>query len=141
MGSPFACERVEQLYCLGRTDENRIGGAAVFVRATSRWFGSTQFYFDPIGAGVYHRRTRSQEFQGPTGLCVVDGQVVSCPDNPPWATFDYRTSRTSLGVNTGFGMLAQLGGLRVFAELRAHRLFESGESIAGAVPLTVGVVF
>jgi hypothetical protein len=132
---------VEPFYCVGRRDENRIGGAAAFIRVTSRAFGSTRFYFDPIGAGVYHRHTRSQEVQGPTGLCLIDGVVVSCPDNPPWATFDYRSSRTSFGVNIGFGALAQLGGFRVFAELRAHRLFESGESIAGAVPLTVGFVF
>jgi hypothetical protein len=140
-GSPFACERVAQIYCFGRSDENRIGGAAVFVRITALWRGQTRFYIDPVGAGLYHRRTRSRESQGPTTLCLVDSMLVSCPDNPPWATFEYRSSPTSLGANAGFGMLAQLGGLRVFAELRAHRLFESGDSIAGAVPFTVGVRF
>jgi hypothetical protein len=139
-GSPLDCEVVVQLYCFGRRDENRIVGSAVFVRITWPWVGRMRFYVDPIGAGVYGRRTKSTETQGPAALCLSGGEVVSCPDNPPWATFRYTTSRLSMGVNTGFGMAVRAGTVRLFAELRAHRLFESGESAAGAAPLTVGVV-
>jgi hypothetical protein len=140
-GSLFACDRVEPLYCLGRSDENRIAGAAVFVRIVSPWYGRFRFYIDPIGAGVYHRRTKSAELQGPTATCLIDGELVSCPNNPPWATFEYGSSRTSVGANTGLGIVANIGAARIFAEFRAHRLFESGESAAGAVPLTFGLVF
>ena len=140
-GPPFACDRVDPFYCLGRSDENRIAGAAIFVRIASPWFGRVRFHLDPIGAGVYHRRTRSAEFQGPTGTCIVNGELVSCPDNPPFATVQYRSSRTSLGANTGLGIAANVGAIRMFAEFRGHRLFESGESIAGAGPVTFGVVF
>jgi hypothetical protein len=140
-GSPFACEVVEQFYCLGRRDENRIAGSAVFVRIAWPWAGRMRFYLDPIGAGVYGRRTRSTETQGPTALCLRDGMVVGCPDNPPWATFEYTTSRLSVSANTGFGLVVRTGAIRLFVEFRAHRLFESGESIASAVPLTLGLTF
>jgi hypothetical protein len=139
--SPFECERVDSFYCLGRTDENQIAAAAVFVRIPTPWFGRWRFYADPIGAGLYHRRTRSTETQGPTAFCLVGGVIVSCPDNPDWATFTYRATRTSVGANVGLGMEAQVAQLRIFAEVRAHRLFERGESVAGSVPLTLGVSF
>jgi hypothetical protein len=139
--SPFGCERVERFYCLGRTDQNRIAATAFFVRAPMPRFGSWRFYFDPIGAGLYYRHTRSSETQAPTGNCIIDDQIVSCPNNPDWATFNYRVSRVSIGVNSGFGFETEIAGIRAFAELRAHRLFERGESSAGAVPITFGVSF
>jgi hypothetical protein len=140
-GSPFACERVRQLYCLGRTDENRIAAAAFFVRARAQPLGVWRFYFDPIGVGVYHRRTTSTESQGPTGICIIDDTLQSCPNNPDWATFSYRVSRTSLGANIGGGVEAEVARIRLFLEARTHVLFERGRSIAGAVPLTFGVSF
>jgi hypothetical protein len=139
--SPFECERVDPFYCLGRTDENQIAGAAVFVRIPSRWFGRWRFYADPIGAGVYHRRTKSSEYQGPTAICWVNGALVGCENNPPWATFAYRASRTSVGANFGGGLEAQIARVRLFVEARAHTLFERGESMAAAVPVTFGFTF
>ena len=139
--SPFHCDRVAQLYCFGRSDANQIGGAAAFVRIGFPSVGRLRFYFDPIGAGVYQRYTRSEELQGPTTLCIENDQVVSCADNPRWATVAYRSSRMSVGANTGVGTNVQVGALRMFAELRVHRLFESGESGAGAAPVTFGLVF
>jgi hypothetical protein len=44
-------------------------------------------------------------------------------------------------LNSGFGFETEIAGIRAFAELRAHRLFERGESSAGAVPITLGVSF
>jgi hypothetical protein len=140
-GSPFSCDRVDRFYCLGRTDDNQLTAAAVFIRIPSLWRGRWRFYADPIGAGLYHRRTKSTEHQGPTGMCLVNGEIVSCPDNPPFATFAYLTSRSSLGANFGVGFEVQVAGVRLFAEARAHRLFEPGESIAGAIPVTVGFSF
>ena len=140
-GSPFSCERVAQFYCLGRVDQNRLGGGAVFVRVAPPLCGRMRSSADPFGAGLYHRRTKSREVQAPIALCIINDELVSCPNNPPWATYEYRSSRTSVGANTGLGMQLQLGGLRMFAELRVHQLFESGESSAGAVPVTFGVVF
>jgi hypothetical protein len=139
-GSPFACQRVQRFYCLGRTDENQIAAGAVFVRIPAQIRG-WRLYADPIGAGLYHRRTRSTEYQGPTALCLRDGVLVSCPNNPDWATFAYRESRTSIGANAGVGFERVIAGLRLFAEARAHTLFERGESIAGSVPVTFGVTF
>jgi hypothetical protein len=140
--TPFSCQRVDWFYCLGRTDENHVAAAAVFVRMQTRWIGMWRFYFDPIGAGLYHRRTRSSEYQGPTATCLIDGEPVSCPNNPDWATFSYRVSRTSLGANTGAGFEFEIARMRLFAEVRAHTFFESGgEHSAGSVPVTFGMKF
>jgi hypothetical protein len=139
--SPFHCERVAQFYCIGRSDDNRIAAAAVFVRLKTRWIGMWRFYADPIGAGLYHRRTRSAELQGPTAICIDGDEIVSCPNNPDWATFRYQDSRMSVGANQGAGFEFQLSRVRLFAEARVHILFESGKRSAGAVPVTFGVSF
>jgi hypothetical protein len=141
-GTPFTCERVTGFYCLGRTDENRVAGVAAFFRMETRWIGMWRFYFDPIGAGLYHRRTRSTELQGPTGICLSDEQIISCPNNPDWATFSYRRSRTSLGANTGLGFEFEFARMRLFGEARSHLFFESGLGFSpGAVPVTFGIKF
>jgi hypothetical protein len=142
-GTPFTCERVARFYCLGRTDENKVLGAAAFVRTQTRWYGMWRFYFDPIGAGLYHRWTRSTEGQGPTAICIDDGQIISCPNNPEWATFTYRRSRTSLGANTGLGFEFEVARMRLFGEARSHIFFESHrqERMTGSIPVTFGVKF
>lgn len=142
-GTPFSCERVTAFYCLGRTDENQVAGVAAFVRMQTRWIGMWRFYFDPIGAGLYQRWTRSTETQGPTGICVDDGEVISCPNNPDWATFTYRRSRTSLGANTGLGFEFEVARMRLFGEARSHIFFESQrqERMTGSLPVTFGVKF
>lgn len=139
-GSPFSCQLARQQYCTGRSDQNRLLGAGVYTRLDLASRGRVTAYFTPIGLGVYHRRTRSSEWEGPTGLCMDRETVVSCPDNPDWTQFTATASKLSLGWNTGGGVEMAVGAGRVFAEMRAHQLLE-GDGMAGALPLTIGVSF
>lgn len=140
-GSPFACEQARQFYCLGRSDEQRLMGGGAHLRIDLPEFRrGVHAYLTPVGVGVYHLRTDSREWEGPTGMCIVDNQITSCPDNPPFTNFSRTITTTSLGWTTGAGVEAEVGRMRVFAEVRAHdMLFPGGQ--AGAVPLTVGVSF
>lgn len=137
-GSPFACEQVRQQYCLGRTDENRIAGAGAYVRVDFGGIGPVRAYLTPIGVGVYHRRTKSVEAQGPTGICAGPDGITSCPDNPPFESFVQEHSVTSVGWTTGGGLELSLGRVRAFAEVRVHDLLED-DGMAGALPLTFGI--
>jgi hypothetical protein len=139
-GSPFSCRLARQQYCTGRSDETRLMGAGVYSRLDLASSGRVTAYLTPIGFGVYHRRTRSIEWEGPTGICIDNGAMGSCPDNPDWTQFAGTTSKRSLGWNTGGGVEMEIGRGRVFAEARAHDLLES-EGMAGALPLTLGVSF
>jgi opacity protein-like surface antigen len=139
-GSPFTCQLARQRYCTGRSDDNRLMGAGVYTRLDVADNGVVRAYATPVGLGLYHRRTHTSEWEGPTTLCIEDGQAVSCADNPPFTQFTETTSRLSLGWSTGAGVDVKVGRGRAFAEVRAHGLLE-GEGMAGAVPLTLGYSF
>ena len=137
--SPLACERVRQ--CFGRSDETHQFGAGLsVVHELFHPLGPFQPYLVPIGVGGYHRRTESVEHQGPTAICVIGGQVESCPDNPPVARIDYSTASTGVGVNTGFGISARIGSARAFAEMRAHAILER-DGYSSSLPITFGIAF
>ena len=140
-GSPFACERVPDTYCFGRSDAHRqiSAGVSVVGDAPFSW-GPFQPYGIPLGIGVYHRSTRSSETQGPTTTCVIGGEVVSCPDNPPFETVRYTIDALGFGVNTGAGIRARVGDAQVFVELRAHTVLER-KAFSGSVPVTFGLSF
>jgi opacity protein-like surface antigen len=139
-GSPFSCVQARQQYCTGRSDQNRLLGAGLYSRVDLASGGRVTAYVTPIGLGVYHRRTRSSEWEGPTNLCMEGTAIISCPGNPEWTQFTETASKLSLGWNTGGGVEVAVGAGRVFAEVRAHQLLE-GEGMAGALPLTIGVSF
>jgi hypothetical protein len=139
--SPLSCEQARQVYCFGRTDEQRLFGAGAHVRFDLPEFvHGVHAYLTPVGVGAYYLRTDSHESEGPTGVCIRDGDLAACPDAPPFADFSRTTSTLSLGGSTGAGLEAQLGRMRVFAEFRAHVMLASmGET--GSVPVTFGVSF
>lgn len=139
-GSPFTCRLARQQYCTGRSDETRLMGAGLYTRWDVASSGRVTAYFTPVGVGLYHRRTHTSEMEAPTGFCIDGGEMVSCPDNPPFTPFADTESRLSVGWSSGGGVeMAAFRG-RVFAEARVHGLLE-GEGMAGAVPLTLGFSF
>jgi hypothetical protein len=139
-GSPFSCQVARQQYCTGRSDDNRLMGAGVYARFDLASTGRLAAYVTPVGMGLYHRRTRTSEWEGPTGLCLDGQQLVSCPGNPPFTEFTATHSAFSPGWSTGGGVEVAVGGGRAFVEARAHQLLE-GDGMAGALPLTIGFSF
>lgn len=140
-GDPSTCAMVRPEDCTGRSDRNRLFGAGAFLRwDVGPQDGAVRAYVVPVGAAVFHRRTASEEQQAPTGICVVDGQLAPCPDAAPFARLSSADERTSLGLAVGAGVEADVLGMRLFADLRVHRLTEGRDSWAGAAPLTLGVV-
>lgn len=138
-GSLFSCRRFRQIHCLGGEDRtDRFGAGLSVVKPFDVGGERVRPYWIPLGVGVFHRRTSRTESQGPTGICVDNGEVTGCPDNPPFESVEYRVSRTGVGINTGLGTDVRLGGATLFGEFRAFRILERGGD-AGAVPLTVGI--
>ena len=139
--SPLSCEQARQVYCFGRTDEQRLFGAGAHVRIDLPEFvRGVHAYLTPVGIGAYYLRTDSRESEGPAGVCIQDGALTACADTPPFTDFSRTASILSLGGTTGAGLQAQLGRMRVFAEFRAHVMLASmGET--GSVPVTFGVSF
>jgi hypothetical protein len=132
---------VADIYCYGRSDETRQYGVGISVVGDAPFtWGPFRPYGIPLGIGAYHRRTRSRESQGPTTNCIIGGQIVSCPDNPPFETIHFATQKTGIGVNTGFGVATRVGSANAFVELRAHTVLEAG-GYSGALPITFGIGF
>lgn len=139
--SPLSCEQARQVYCFGRTDEQRLFGAGAHVRFDFPTIvRGVHAYLTPVGIGAYYLRTDSRESEGSTGVCAQDGDVAACADAPAFTHFSRTTSTLSLGGSSGAGLEAELGPMRVFAEFRAHLMLASmGET--GSVPVTFGVSF
>lgn len=117
-GAPFVCEMVRDVYCFGRTDQTRslaLGFGAVIDRDRAR---KHAFYAIPLELGVIHMRARSSELEGPTTNCIENGQLVSCPDNPPFATHTRRFNRTGASVGAGLGYRRNVAGISALIEGR-----------------------
>jgi hypothetical protein len=137
-GSPLACgEQVRQLYCLGREDRSTFAGAGLALAVEGSIAGGRVRPYVRLGGGVYHQRVETTEFEGPTGICIEGGELVSCADNPPFGSFSRTFSRTGPGVGVAAGVRLRLGGVSVFAEAGTHAA-EMGSGSAGAAPLTLG---
>jgi hypothetical protein len=140
-GSPLACgDQVRQLYCLGREDRSTFAGAGLALAVEGSIAGDRVRPYARLGGGVYHQRVASTEFEGPTGICIEGGELVSCPDNPPFGSFTRSFSRTGPGVAVAAGVRLRLLGVSVFAEAGTHAA-EMGSGSAGAAPVTLGVEF
>lgn len=141
-GDPSTCARVEQGDCAGRSDRNRLFTAGTFLRwDVGNPAGKVRMYVVPVGVGLYHRRTETEEQQGPFRTCISDGLVGPCPNAAPFEVVSSEENRTSLGLNLGGGLEMQVGHVRLFADARFHRVVEGRGSWAGAAPLSVGVTF
>lgn len=118
-GSPFSCQMVEQFYCTGRSDGLRSGygriGAVVDFTPDDANYGA---YLMPLSVGMGHVRIVSREYQAPTGICVENGELISCPDNPPWATFTSARSGFGPSLGAGAGVSRHVGSFGIHAEGR-----------------------
>jgi hypothetical protein len=134
-GSPLSCSRVRQFYCLGRSDRSTFGGAGIALVLEGSFAGGTVRPYSRIGGGIYHQRVESTEFEGPTGICFEGKELISCPDNPPFADYTIQRSRTGLGISAGFGVRFRALGVGGFVELSSH----AASLEAGAAPITIGL--
>lgn len=133
------CDRLEDQYCTGSSDRNQIAGAGAALHIPIGTVGRLNAYA-PVGIGLYNRRTRSRESEGPIAFCFDGTNVISCPGNPAFRTISYATSATVAGYNVGLGLAARVSGVDLYAEMRVHDLLESNSN-AGAFPFSIGVRF
>lgn len=117
-GAPFACEMVRDQYCFGRTDQTRSVELGVGMVIDRRHARSSSWYAVPLELGVIDLRSRSSELEGPTTLCVENGEIVSCPDNPPFASYARRFTRTGVSVGIGGGYRRNVAGISALVEGR-----------------------
>jgi hypothetical protein len=132
-GSPLSCEMVERFYCTGRSDGlrsayGRIGAVVDFTPADAD-FGA---YLMPLSVGVGHVRTVSREYQAPTALCVENGELISCPDNPPWATFTSARSGFGPSLGASAGVSRHFGSFGIHAEGRVAMVRALGQNVSTA---------
>ena len=138
-GGAGKCERLGAQYCIGTSDRNRLTGLSATLHVPLGDRGRLSAYV-PLGVGLYHRRTRTTETEGPIAICTDNGVLAPCPGNPPLRSVTYDDDATLAGYNVGVGLLARVSKAKVFVEMRAHDLLES-DSRAGAVAFSVGVRF
>jgi hypothetical protein len=118
-GSPLSCEQVDEFYCLGRSDEQRLLGADVaLLMANAPRAALVRPFYVPLSVGLYHRRTASEEHQGPTATCFSDSGFVPCANNPPFATLRSRGQRTFPTLGTGFGLALGRGRFAPLLDFR-----------------------
>jgi opacity protein-like surface antigen len=139
MDGAGGCERLGSTYCIGTSDRNQLAALSATVHLPLGRHGRFRAYA-PIGIGVYHRDTRTTETEGPIAICLDDGELKGCPDNPSLRSTAYTTKATRPGYNVGVGVVSRIRNLDVFVEMRAHDMIERN-SRAGAVPFSIGIKF
>ena len=80
--------------------------------------------------GLYRAALRSDESEGPVGLCVIDGRLESCPSNPPFTSFSRR--------DVGFGVELGAGGVVTIGRGAAHVVLELRKLRSWIQPLPRG---
>jgi hypothetical protein len=142
-GSPFSCQQVQQIYCFGRQDHNWWLGLTLETRVPVTMIANSTVLYGSIAAPtVGVRRNRSEEHQGPTTLCIVDGQIISCPNNPPFESFTTSATSWGLGISSGLGIMSVARGVEWSIELRVHEIWEPGGGGGSSIaPLIIGVRF
>jgi hypothetical protein len=138
-GSPFSCRQADQIYCFGRSDEHIWAELDVMPTATVIEGDAVDFYA-MTGPGIFFRRSRSDEMQGPATFCFIDGQLVSCPDNPPFQEFSKTDRVWGAAWTIGWGFKGA-GSLKWFVEMRAHVIWEGRDERSALLPIMVGVGF
>jgi hypothetical protein len=136
-GSPLACTRVPQLHCFGRADHSTLAGAGVSVAAERAHLVGRVRSYVRSGAGVYHRRLRSVESEGPAGICFGERELVPCPDARPFRDDVLTRGGVAPGAHVGFGVRVHLAGVAAFADVSVHYT-PVHDGPAGAAPLTLG---
>jgi hypothetical protein len=136
-GSPFSCGRVRQFYCLGRSDRSTFAGAGIALVLEGSFAGGRVRPYSRAGGGIYHQRVESTEFEGPTGICIDQNEIFSCPNNPPFGSYMIARSRTGPGISAAFGVRFRALGIDGFVEAASHAASLDGGS-AGAAPFTIG---
>lgn len=118
-GAPQSCVLVEEIYCFGRND--RVTSGAVGLTNTFRvrhFRRGGDLYVLPLQVALRHSRASSGEWRGPTLICIVAGEIVSCPDNPPFEHREAEWSVTGLEVATGIGVRFNVPWLSLHVESR-----------------------
>lgn len=139
-GSPLQCQIARPAYCLGRSEQAEHIGMAVGGQVFAELRENLNFVWRVIDIGLLHGSRQSTESEGPTGLCVIDGQIVSCPDNPPFTQFAAASDGFGLEIATGIGLELAGGHARYSLELRFARSW-SDALLPQRVLLTAGVSF
>jgi hypothetical protein len=118
-GAPQSCVLVEQTYCFGRSDRVASGafGLTTMIRIQDFRSGGA-LYVLPLQVALRHSRATSGELRGPTGICIVGGELVSCPDNPPFEQREAEWSVTGFEAATGMGVRFNIRWLSLHVESR-----------------------
>ena len=100
--SPLNCQIARQMYCFGGSEHVRSFDAGVRFEAVPMLeaFGVE---VAPVGSvGAHWTRTHITETEGPATLCIINDELVSCPDNPPFA--DVTETRRSVLPSYSYGV-------------------------------------
>ncbi|HEX8363584.1 MAG TPA: hypothetical protein VF613_25915 [Longimicrobium sp.] len=137
-GSGLSCGQVREFYCLGRSDRSTIAGAGIALVLEGSLAGGRVRPYSRVGGGIYHQRVKSTETEGPTGICFDGKELISCPDNPPFADYTIERSRTGPGIIAAFGVRLRALGIGGFVEVGSHAASLDG-GFAGGAPFTIGL--
>lgn len=117
---PGRCQLARQEYCFGGSES--FSAIDVGVLGQGPTLGEfLGFAVAPIAAfGVTRSRSEIDESEGPTTFCLVNGQIVSCPDNPPFQSFHDTERRTLPSASYGLSLSRPLGSVHLKLGLSNH---------------------
>ena len=119
--SPRHCHLARSFYCFGGSESVRAGELALYMEGQpmTRVLGGV--LTPMVSFGATRAQTKVSELEGPTALCIENGEVVSCADNPPFQRFATETWTTLPSLSFGLAFTRAVGAVDARVALAAHR--------------------
>jgi hypothetical protein len=119
--SLFACEVARRQYCFGGSET--VKSLDVGLSVEHRMEGSSKFQLSQrVFAGMNAAWSNIRETEGPTMLCVIDDQLVSCPDNPPFQQMSRVANDIAPSIGMGFEIARRYRGVMVGVDVTIQQV-------------------
>jgi hypothetical protein len=129
--SMFSCHLARQEYCVGGYERLTAMNVGVVFNANSmgRLLGVD---VTPVASvGLDRSKAEVSETEGPITMCFIGGEIVSCPDNPPFSQFNDVERAVLPFYSLGMDFSRRVGSVRVrtgFAACRAAWFDDEGHA-------------
>jgi hypothetical protein len=139
--SPFNCHLARQQYCFGGSERLTAMNAGLVVngRGMGELLGVD---VTPVASvGIDRSKAEVSETEGPTTMCFIAGDIVPCPDNPPYSQLTDVERAVLPFYSLGMDFSRRVGGVMVKTGFAAYRASWFGDEGYARLRFSLGLGF
>jgi hypothetical protein len=137
----FNCHMARQQYCFGGYERLTAMNAGLVFNGKSMGKLLGVDVRPVASVGIDRSKAEVSETEGPTTMCFIDGEIVSCPDNPPFSQFTDVERAVLPFYSLGMDFSRRVGSIRVRAGFAAYRAAWFGDEGHARLRFSLGLGF